>query len=285
MSELKNGWYIQQGRTRAGYICSLKIRELLAEKGDVSVFCTDLCGLIMTESGFIRYAAHDAALRELTVHCAMFAHEEPLRALVVNGGDGMLAGEFLRHRALERIDVQERNEDVVKLASRYLPDTEKFLNDPRVELSEESLEDFLEVRNEQWDIICADCCTESSSRIPGFLRRLKDVLTPEGILMIRCAPYFLAPRRTEAAIRGITSLFENASFGLCPSPVHAGGHVILCAGSDVFDGSKPVRKPLRGLAGRLKFYTNASHKAIFQQPVFPGVGRLLAEETDDRDEE
>lgn len=284
MSELKNGWYTQQWRTKSGYICSLKIRELLAEKGDVSVFTTELFGLLMTESGVIRYAAHDAALREMTAHAALFAHEEPRRALIVNGGDGMLAGEFLRHRALERIDIQERTEDVVKLSLRYLPESGRILNNPRVELSEEPLEDFLDSRDEKWDVICADVCTESSTRIPAFLRRLKGALSPEGILMVRCAPCFLAPKRAESAIRGMRTLFANASFGLCPSPVHAGGHVILCAGSDVFDGSKPVRKPLRGLSGRLKFYTTASHKAIFQQPVFPGADRLLEEEPDDRGE-
>ena len=238
---------------------------------------------MMTESAVLRYAAHDVALREMTAHGALFAHEEPRRALILNGGDGMLAGEFLRHRALERIDVQEENEDVVKLAVRHIPDAEKILADSRIELSEESLEDFLETRDETWDVICADCA-ESLSRIPSFLQNLKNILAPEGILMIRSMPYFLAPKRTEALIREMSALFVNAAFGLCPAPVHAGGHVILCAGSDVFDGGRPVRKPLRGVSNHLKFYTTASHKAIFQQPVFPGVDRFLSEETDDRDE-
>ena len=283
MSELKNGWYTQQERTRTGYVCSLKVKEILAEKGDISFFRTDLFGLMMTESGALRYAAHDVALREMTAHGTMFAHEEPRRVLIVNGGDGSLAGEFLRHRALERIDIQERSEDVVHLATRYLPEAGKILSNPRVELSEESLEDFLETRNESWDIICADC-TESSSRIPAFLRNLKAALAPDGILMIRCAPCFLAPKRTETLVRELSSQFVNAAFGLCPAPVHAGGHVILCAASDVFDVSRPVRKPLRGLSSRLKFYTTSCHKAIYQQPVFPGIGRLLAEDADDRDE-
>ena len=284
MSELKNGWYTQPERIRPGYVCSLKIKELLAEKGDVSLFRSELFGLMMTESGNLRYAAHDAALREMTVHCALFAHEEPRRALIVNGGDGALAAEFLRHRSLERLDVQERSEDVVKLAARYLPDAGKVFGDARVELSEESLNDFLENRNEEnWDVICADC-PDSATRIPAFLRTLKSILAPDGILMIRCAPFFLAPKRAETVVLELSALFANASFGLCPSPVHAGGHAILCAGSDVYDGARPVRKPLRSLANRLQFYTASCHKAIFQQPVFPGIGRLLTEETDDRDE-
>lgn len=283
MSELKNGWYTQQERTRPGYVCSLKVKEILAEKGDVSLFRSDLFGLMMTESGILRYAALEAALREMTVHTVLFAHEEPRRVLIVNGGDGALAGEFLRHRSLERIDVQERSEDLVKLAARYLPETGKIFGDPRVELSESPLKDFLDTRNDTWDIICADC-PESAVRIPSFLRTLKAALAPDGILMVRCTPFLLAPKRAEAVIRGFTSLFANASFGLCPSPVRAGGHVILCTGSDVYDGARPVRRPLCILSNRLKFYSNACHKAIFHQPVFPGIGRLLSEEADDRDE-
>ena len=283
MSELKNGWYTQQERTRPGCVFSIKIKETLAEKGDVSVVRSDLFGLMMIESGTLRFAAHDTALREMTAHCAMFAHEEPRRALIVNGGDGALAAEFLRHRSLERIDIQEHCEDVLKLAARYLPDTGKIFGDSRVELSEGTLNDFLGSRNETWDIICADC-PDSAARIPAFLRTLKSALAPEGILVVRCIPSFLAPKRAEAAVRGISSLFANASFGLCPSPVHAGGHVILCAGSDLYDGARPVRKPLRSLSSRLKFYTNSCHKAIFQQPVFPGIDRLLTEDADDRDE-
>lgn len=284
MSELKDGWYTQQERSRPGYACSLKIKEILAEKGDVSVFRSDLFGLMMTESGVLRFAAHDTALREMTAHGLLFAHEEPRRALIVNGGDGALAGEFLRHRALERIDIQERNEDVLKLAAGYLPETGEIFGDTRVELTEGSLNDFLESRNETWDIICADC-PETAPRVPLFLRTLKSALAPDGILMVRCGPWFLSPKRAEAAVREMNSLFANASFGLCPSPVRAGGHVILCTGSDVYDGARPVRKPLRGLSRRLKFYTNTCHKAIFQQSVFPGIDRLLTdEEADDRDE-
>lgn len=283
MSELKNGWYTQQERTRPGYVCSLKIKEILAEKGDAAVFRSELFGLIMTDSGVIRFAEHDTALREMSAHCALFAHEEPRRALIVNGGDGALAGEFLRHRALERIDVLERSDDVLKLASGYLPETGKIFGDSRVELSEGSLDTFLEIRNETWDVICTDC-PGSALRIPSFLQTLKSVLAPDGILMIRCTPWFLAPRRAEAVVREMNSLFANASFGLCPSPVRAGGHVMLCTGSDVYDGARPVRKPLRGLSGRLKFYSNACHKAIFQQPAFPVIGRLLSEESDGRDE-
>lgn len=283
MSELKNGWYTQQERTRPGYVCALEVKEILAEKGGVSVFRSALFGLMMTESGVLRFAEHEAALREMTVHSLLFAHEEPRRVLIVNGGDGALAGEFLRHRSLERIDVQERSEDAVKLAAAYLPGTGKIFGDSRVELTEGSLKDLLESRNETWDIICADC-PESAPRIPAFLRTLKQALAPDGILMVRCIPAFLAPKRAESVVREISSLFANASFGLCPSPVRAGGHVILCTGSDVYDGAKPVRKPLRGFARRLNFYSNASHKAIFQQPVFPGFDRLLAEEADDRDE-
>lgn len=283
MSELKNGWYTQQERTRPGYVCSLKIKEILAEKGDAAVFRTDLFGLMLTDSGVLRFAARDTALREMTVHCALFAHEEPRRALIVNGGDGALAGEFLRHRALERIDVQERSDDVLKLAAGYLPETGKIFKDSRVELSEESLDDLLESRDETWDVICADC-PGSVIRIPSFLRTLKSALAPDGILMIRCAPWILAPKKAEAVVREMNSLFANASFGLCPSPVRAGGHVVLCTGSDVYDGARPVRRPLRGLAGRLKFYSSAYHKAIFQQPAFPGIDRLLYEDADDRDE-
>lgn len=283
MSELKDGWYTQQERTRSGYVCSLKIKEVLAVKGDVSVFRSDLFGLMMTDSGVLRYAAQDTALREMTAHCALFAHEEPRRVLIVNGGDGALAGEFLRHRALERIDVQERSEDVLKLAVKYLPERGKIFGNSRVEISEGSLKDFLENRNETWDIVCADC-PETAPRIPAFLRTLKSALEPDGILVVRCGPWILSPKRTEAVVREMNSLFANASFGLCPSPVRAGGHAILCTGSDVYDGARPVRKPLRGLSRHLKFYTNASHKAIFQQPAFPGIGRLLTEETDDREE-
>jgi len=283
MSELKNGWYTQQERTRPGYVCSLKIKEILAEKGDAAVFRSDLFGLMMTDSGVLRFAEHDTALREMTVHCAMFAHEGPGRALIVNGGDGALAGEFLRHRALERVDVQERSDDVLKLASGYLPETGKIFGNSRVELSGGSLTGLLESRNETWDVICADC-PGSAVRIPSFLRTLKSALAPDGILMVRCAPWVLAPKRAETVVREMNSLFANASFGLCPSPVRAGGHVMLCTGSDVYDGARPVRRPLHGLAGRLKFYSNACHKAIFQQPAFPGIDRLLSEEADDREE-
>jgi len=283
MSELKNGWYTQQERTRPGYVCSFKIKETIAEKGDVSVVRSDLFGLMMIESGTLRFAAHDTPLREMTVHCALFAHEEPRRALIVNGGDGALAAEFLRHRSLERVDVQERSEDVMKLAARYLPDTGKVFSDSRVELSEGTLNDFLESRNETWDIICADS-PDPATRIRSFLKTLKSALAPDGILMIRCTPCFLAPKRAEAVVLGLSSLFANASFGLCPSPVHAGGHVILCTGSDVYDGARPVRRPLRCVSSRLKFYTASCHKAIFQQPVFPGIDRLLAEAADDRNE-
>ena len=262
MNEIKDGWFIQQDRSCPGVRFSLRVREIVEKQGGFTLFRTDACGLVLTDQGMVRYAENDAPFREMTVHCAAFAHEEPRRALILRGEDGSLAEELLRQRSVEQIDIWEENEELTALASRRLPRAGHALSDPRVERCSMPLEHLLKKHAGHCDLIYADF-PESVTAVHSYLRLLKQALRPEGILTVSAASLFQAPDRTGKLYAAMKKLFAHTACAQMPSTIRPGGAALICTGSDVFDGARPVRRPMRLLSRRFQAYSTPAHKAVF----------------------
>ena len=115
--------------------------------------------------------------------------------LVIGAGDGGTVRELTRFNSIERIDMVELDEEVVKAAREYLPFTSCKLDDPRVNLYFQDGIKFVENKKNLYDLIIVDSTDPIG---PGeglftreFYKNCYESLTDKGILVNQGeSPYY-----------------------------------------------------------------------------------------------
>ncbi len=102
----------------------------------IDVVDTDVFGRALLLDGHIQLTEMDErAYHEALVQIPLMALPNARAALVVGGGDGGVIREIARHRAIERIDMVEIDEGVVRVCREHLPSlSDGAFDDPRVHL-------------------------------------------------------------------------------------------------------------------------------------------------------
>jgi spermidine synthase len=71
--------------------------------------------------GVIQSTRHNlSAYHEALVHPVMFAHNNPKRVAIIGGGEGATLMEVLKHNTLEKVQMIEIDEEMVKTSRQYL---------------------------------------------------------------------------------------------------------------------------------------------------------------------
>ena len=71
--------------------------------------------------GVIQSTRHNlSAYHEALVHPVMFAHNNPKRVAIIGGGEGATLMEVLKHTTLEKVQMIEIDEEMVKTSRQYL---------------------------------------------------------------------------------------------------------------------------------------------------------------------
>jgi spermidine synthase len=70
--------------------------------------------------GFIMLTEKDEFIyHEMIAHVPLFTHPNPVRVLVIGGGDGGVVREVLKHKSVERVELVEIDEEVVNAARNF----------------------------------------------------------------------------------------------------------------------------------------------------------------------
>lgn len=152
--------------------------------------------------GHLQFSAVDEyRYHESLVHPVMAAAGQPVRVLILGGGDGMAAREVLKHPSVRRVDLVDLDPTLTGLF-RDQPDlaalSDGALSDPRVVLHHRDALRFLEDTEERWDAVIMDLpdpndvglsrlYSEAAFRLAG--RRLTD----DGALVTQATSPFYAP--------------------------------------------------------------------------------------------
>jgi spermidine synthase len=139
---------------------------------------------------------------EALVHPAMALHPKPRRVLLLGAGDGMAARELLRWPGVERIDLVELDEGMLRLA-RHQPFLRRLnrasLDDARVHVHVGDA--FAVVRRlpVPYDVVIADFPDPASAPLARlysvtFYGRLLANLAPGGVIVTQASSPFFAPK-------------------------------------------------------------------------------------------
>lgn len=119
---------------------SLKIGEILhVEKSPfqkIEVFRNDTFGVFMVLDGYVQVTEKDEFVyHDMICHPAMAVNPDIKNVLIIGAGDGGTAREVARYPHIEKIDMVEIDEEVVKACKKHMPSTSAvFDSEPRLNL-------------------------------------------------------------------------------------------------------------------------------------------------------
>ena len=86
----------------------------------------------------------------------MMSHPNPRRILVVGGGDGGVLREIFKHSNVEKADLCEIDEDVIKISRECLPGMAAGLDNPKANIHIGDGMAFVKGKTNEYDVIITD---------------------------------------------------------------------------------------------------------------------------------
>ena len=273
-------WYSESLAEDAKF--SIRVKEHLYSEQTpfqkIDFFKTDTFGTFFTLDGLIMATEKDEYIyHEMITHVPMAVNPNIKKVLIIGGGDGGTAREILRYASVEKVDMIEIDERVVRLCQKYMPVTAcKLDNDERLHMYfEDGLAFVKNSPAEAYDLILVDSTDPIG---PGeglftndFYQNCNRVLSEDGILINQHeSPYYPAycheMKRSHSKIKNNFPVAMVYQFHM---PTYASGHWLFGFASkkynplENFDSNK-----WKKLGLKTRYYNTNLHVGAFMLPNY-----------------
>ena len=135
----------------------------------IDIVQTESHGKLLAHDGMVMVTEKDEFIyHDMIAHVPMFVHPNPKNVLVIGGGDGGTVREVLRHPSVEKVTMVEIDGMVVEACKKFIPQTSKDLQDPRVQLHIADGVDFVKNTEEKFDVVLVDSSDPIGPATPLF---------------------------------------------------------------------------------------------------------------------
>lgn len=248
------------------------------EHQDLVIFENERFGRVLALDGVVQTTEGDEFVyHEMMAHVPIMAHGVARRVLIVGGGDGGMAREVLKHRAVQRLVMVEIDRGVVDMSREHLPSLSAgAFDDPRLDLVIADGAKFVAETDERFDVIIVDSTDPVG---PGevlftaaFYAGCKRCLSPGGIVVTQNGVPALQGWEVTNSYRRLGESFADVGFYVAAIPTYQGGFMAMGWASD--DPAKrrhdaaTVEARFAPLGIATRYYTPAIHQACFALPRF-----------------
>lgn len=244
----------------------------------IDFFKTKTFGKFFTLDGLIMLTEKDEFIyHEMITAVPMAVNPNIKKVLIIGGGDGGTAREILRYNTIEKVDMVEIDERVVRLCQKYLPSTAcKLDNDDRLKLYfEDGLAFVRDAKEGSYDLILVDSTDPIG---PGeglftheFYKNCYRVLSEDGILINQHeSPYYDEYRREmKRSHSKIKNNFPIAKVYQFHMPTYASGHWLFGFASKKYDPVADLKADEWNCFGiKTKYYNTDLHIGAFALPNY-----------------
>ena len=261
---------------------SFNITEYLHEEETpfqkIAFMKNETYGTFFTLDGYIMLTERDEFVyHDMITHPAMATNPDIKNVLIIGGGDGGSARELSRYKHIERIDMVEIDERVVRLCQKFLPQTAEALDkDPRIHLYfEDGLAFAKNAKDGEYDLILVDS-TDPIGPSEGlftydFYSNCYRILNEKGILINQHESAFFEDFRSEMirAHQKIKKIFPIAKVYGFNTPTYASGYWYFGFASKKLDPIKDQDKAKWESFGLKTMYYNSDlHSGCFALPTY-----------------
>ena len=240
-------WYTENQTENIKF--SARVKETVySKKSDfqqIDIIDTYELGRVLVIDGWTMITEKDEFIyHEMIVHVPMSVNKDIKNVLVIGAGDGGTVRELTRYSTIEKIDMVEIDEVVVRASQEFLPFTACKLDDPRVNLYFQDGLEFVKGKVNEYDLIIVDSTDPIG---PGeglftkeFYTDCYNALTEKGILVNQGeSPYYSnnarEMQRSFSKIREIFPISEAYQYNM---PTYASGHWMFGFASKVLHPTK-----------------------------------------------
>lgn len=245
----------------------------------VEVYETDTWGNLMTIDGMVMLSEKDEFVyHEMLTHVGLFAHPDPRRVLIVGGGDGGSAREVLRHSGVEKVDMVEIDETVVRASQQCMPGVGNF-EDPRLHVIYENGLSFIKRVEQSYDVIIVDGSDPVGPALDLFQQDFYSycyrALSDSGIMTAQTeSPWVTSYQdRIRSLFTVLQQTFDVSRMYLAFIPLYPTGMWSLAFASKGQDPLAPevmerVKHGVKQMNGALRYYNQEIHSGSFALPNF-----------------
>jgi len=243
------------------------VKEKLFDQGGVTIFDSGYFGKILVEDDQALYCEHDSAMRhEILAHTAMCSHEEPKKVLVIDGGDGAVVSELLKHKDVI-IDVVERDGDIVD-AAQVFGCYEKALEEERVSFRIcDTLQFLTDAKERHYDIVIINRFDELYLDDKVVMAHVNRILTEKGLVVMDAGSQLFDMSGHKEVLSALCNEFKIVMPFRYTSMVRVGGEQWFALGSKFFHPTADVNLQRADLTDGLTWYNSDLHIAQFALPT------------------
>lgn len=211
---------------------SYRIKEVLFEETSpfqhVMILDSYDFGPMLVLDGVVQTTSMDGHIyNEMISHVPLTLHGQPRNVLIIGGGDCGAAKEVAKYDSVERIDLVEIDEAVVRSSREHMPEVSGRLSDPRVSFIYEDGVKFVEQKENEYDCIIVDSSDPvgPAEALFGkeFYQSVHRALREDGLMVCQSeSPIFYADVMVRTYQR-ISSLFPVSSLYTAVVPTYPGG--------------------------------------------------------------
>ena len=244
-----------------------KVKEKLFEQGGVEVVDCEYFGKVLVSNGKALYCEKDSIYRhEIAVHTALCSHEEPKRVLVIDGGDGAIAAELLKHKDIT-IDVVERDRNFVD-AAKVFSCYDKALENERVNLTIEDTVQFIgSAKDGAYDIVIINRFDEIYLNNKAVMATVRRILSEKGLVVMDASSQLFDMAGHKEVLSSFCCEFKIVMPFRYTSMVRVGGEQWFALGSKFFHPTADINLQRADLTDGFEWYNSDIHIASFALPT------------------
>lgn len=244
----------------------------------IEVWDTPALGKLMRIDGANMTSERDEFFyHESLVHVAAITHENPVKVLVIGGGDGGSSEEILKHPSVQKVQLCELDAGVIDIAKRHFERVHnKVFADPRLHVHIGDGIRFVRETAERFDLIYLDLTDPvgpaEALYTQAFYAACKQALAPKGALVLHLGSPFNHAARVQAGVANLMGVFAEVAPYFVHIPAYGALWGFACA-SDVLDPRKKsaadveARLAARRIGAR-QFYDGGTHVAMLTLPPY-----------------
>lgn len=261
---------------------SLRAERLLVENRtehqNLVLFENQAYGKVLLLDDAFQLTTEDEFIyHEMMAHVPLLAHGAAADVLIIGGGDGGLAEEVLKHRAVARLVQVEIDPSVVEFSRRHLPEVSRgAFDDPRMKLVIADGFAFAGETEERFDVVLVDSTDPVGPAeilyTEEFHRRCGRCLKPGGILVTQSGNPSFQRQELVDSVAHFTALFADARCYLAAMATYGGGFFALGWASDDAGLSavelETLRRRFADSGIDTRYYTPEIHRAAYALPRY-----------------
>jgi spermidine synthase len=214
--------------------------QLLSLKTDfqrIDVFDTYDFGKLLSIDGTVQLTEKDEFVYHEMISRVPYnmMKRKPETVLIIGGGDGGAAGEFIKLGVKKIVNV-EIDGQVVEVSRKFFPELYSSFSNPSVELLIDDGIKFMKKNKGTFDLIVVDS-TDPVGPAEGlfnidFYKDAKGALKDDGLIVTQSGSPFYQPKGLSLAASGMKSVFKNIKVYTAFIPTYPSGFWSFTMGSD-----------------------------------------------------